>query len=84
MKDCLKHVLKFIIRIGDAGASPPELEGAYYCSEDRVLWEGGALGNAVGNLATKGTAKEFHGCQERGFYRLAKGGQNGPIVGQFE
>jgi hypothetical protein len=48
------------------------LEGVYDCSEDRVLWKDGAVGYVVGHRAVKGTAKEFRGCQERGFYRLAK------------
>ena len=62
----------FIFRVGDARASPPELEGVYDCSEDRVLWKDGAVGYVVGHRAVKGTAKEFRGCQERGCYRLAK------------
>ena len=37
------HVLRFIFRVGDAGANPLVFEGVYDCSEDLVFRKSGAI-----------------------------------------
>ena len=63
-----------MFRVGDAGASPLELEGVDNFSEDRVFRKGGAIGDAVWHGAVEWAAEELRGGQEREFDRLSKGG----------